>query len=744
MLSCFIVIIVLTIQNSNHKKQGVLINEIRSTDASAYRDGYYGSDYIELYNQSEETISLDSWYLSDDESNLMKSKIAEMEIAPKSYVVLFADCGENENSLNFKISSEGEKIFLSNSKGELVDSVLVPALRYGESYARISDGNQKWAVMTESFEEKNDSALIVQECTLNSPVFSHESGFYENEFELQIRGDFGQQIYYTLDGSVPSKDSIKYTGPIIIENITEQPNRIRSVRNVLTNWKDWEPSSELEDKATVVRAISVDKYNHVSKIVTKTYFVNLPQYENKNIVSVVAEFNDLFGENGIFVTGKEFDEAYLSGSENLPEPNFTQSGRKWEVLGNFEFFQNGQEICNQLAGIRNYGGSSRHGKIKRMSLYARKEYDGSEYFEGFSLAERNVHSMGTNNSIGNLIFPQLLLDRLVAVQGIERAEVFLNGEYYSNTDLIEKYSKQYFEQRYGVSRDNILVMKDGEVSEGPEEAELFYKWLQKQAFTQDLSISEHYQEVQQLMDIQSYIDYICANVYLCNMDVSQVKNYMCWRSIENDGTQYGDTRFRWMLYDMGALDDQISLTYYGVESKAAVNSFSTKGRYVGHSINDQELYKALKANETYRKQFVLSFMDMANVNFAVENVKKVFEHWGYSTELYGDFFEKRFEYIVPYLAEEFDLAGTLETVTLKINHASAGTIQINTTVPNLENGEWIGKYYTDYPITVTAIPKDGYRFVGWNGTFISDNDTIEVNVLPGGITLEAVFEKTAN
>ena len=228
------------------------------------------------------------------------------------------------------------------------------------------------------------------------------------------------------------------------------------------------------------------------------------------------------------------------------------------------------------------------------------------------------------------------------------------------------------------------------------------------------------------------------------MDMSQVKNYMLWRTIEDEGTEYGDSRFRWILYDMGALDDQISYSYYQIGNKAEVNSFIRKGRYVGHSINEHTIYQALKKNKTYCKQFVLSFMDMANVNFEPGNVNKIFEKYNFSKNIYGDFFEKRFAYIVPYMAEEFGLMGTLENVILKVNDVEGGTIHLNTTTPDLSEGTWIGKYYTDYPITVTAVPADGYKFVSWSGSVTSANDAIEAEVTEGGITLEAVFQKTAN
>ena len=65
---------------------------------------------------------------------------------------------------------------------------------------------------------------------------------------------------------------------------------------------------------------------------------------------------------------------------------------------------------------------------------------------------------------------------------------------------------------------------------------------------------------------------------------------------------------------------------------------------------------------------------------------------------------------------------------------------LNTIVPELTQGEWSGRYLTDYPVTVTAEPAEGYRFVGWEGSFSSDEACLEAEVSAEGICLRAVFE----
>lgn len=730
--------------NAAIDKEKVYINEVRSTTVSANRDGYFGSDYIELYNGSTETVSLDGWYLSDDGRNLKKSRINGVVIQAKSYGAVYADgVGEEENTVNFKISSKGEKLFLSDPEGNLRDSVQVPELRYGQSYARVTDGAEQWKIMEETFLSANSEGKIIPPCVLKKPVFSHESGFYDERFILKIGCNPGETIHYTLDGSIPTKESKVYENGILIEDISDQPNVCTAVRNLVDDWAEKEPPAERVDKARVVRAVAMDKKGRVSEVVTKTYFVNLKEYETQNILSVVGEYDEFFGPDGIFVTGRSYDEWYTSGKEGDQPPElFTQSGREWEVPGNIEVFQNGQEIANQQTGIRTHGGSSRHARFKRMSFFAREIYSGSDYLEGFFMNGQKIHSMGTDENLTSILLQNLLKNRKVSIQDHVQAAVFLNGEFWSEGCVLGRYDKYYFANHYGVNPENVIVVRDGEISVGEKSDLITYFDILGRALNKDLSQQEEYQKLKDRMDIQSYIEFLCANIYLCNMDLSETKNYCLWRVREPEQSEEGDGRWRWMLYDMDSLE-AVSLKYYGAESAAQIDSFCQKMEFTGSAMNEMSLFKGLKQNQEFCKQFVLTFQDMVNVDFEYERILSIFEEFGEKTERFGEFFEKRAEYILPYMAKEFALTGTPEEVNLKVNDEKGGRIILNTTTPDLSKGSWTGQYYTDYPITVTAEPEKGYKFIGWSGSVTSDHATIEAEVVPRGITLEAVFEKMA-
>ena len=116
--------------------------------------------------------------------------------------------------MNFKLNPEGEKIYLSDAKGYLVDSVFVPEQEYGTVYARVNHGAIEGSTKEESTDYSNNEAKILPTRNLEVPVFSHESGFYEETFELSMETDVNGTIYYTLDGSEPTEYGLIYDKPI--------------------------------------------------------------------------------------------------------------------------------------------------------------------------------------------------------------------------------------------------------------------------------------------------------------------------------------------------------------------------------------------------------------------------------------------------------------------------------------------------------------------------------------------------
>ena len=546
---------------------------------------------------------------------------------------------------------------------------------------------------------------------------------------MELFTTLGNEIYYTIDGSIPTYQSIEYKGPIEITDRSKEENIYRNIKNNIEDWLEDEDLSVPVEKGTIVRAISVDKWGNSSDILTETYFIEQDDLlvEDTCIVSLVADPEELFGRDGIYVTGKKYDMWYLSGKSQKfkkPEPNFS---KKIEIEGNLEIFENRKKILNQPVGIRIRGASSRRGRLKTFNIFSREEYSGSDVFATNLYENVRTHSIMLEPLGMYVMAADILSDRDIATQKSHKVKVFLDGEFWYDIYMMERYDQEYFKQYYNVK--NVVLIEERESIKYKKyktgaEYEKLIEWIDNADFTDD----EQWELLEKRIDIQSYIDYIVANIYLCNIDFSADKNYRRWYSEDLGNTFYEDGRMRWAIYDLDLIGE------------ANRNTFSCASPYGLIPVNENPFYRAFYVNEDYRKQFVISFMDMANNNFSPENMESVLSRYGLDLSWNDNFFLNRYDYITAFLAEEFKLSGTLEPIEISINDEAGGRIIVNTSTIKFLDGSWEGKYFTDYPITITAIPSENYRFVGWDGDVEQTDEAIKVS-MEEGVVLRAVFEK---
>jgi hypothetical protein len=122
----------------------VVINELLAYNKSDVKNEFHvNEDWIELFNNSSETLSLDGYFLSDSYSTKAKFMLpASATIAPHSFLTVWADefPGGSDIHCNFKLSENGDALVLSNGLRSVIDGTDFGVQEKDVSLARCPDG----------------------------------------------------------------------------------------------------------------------------------------------------------------------------------------------------------------------------------------------------------------------------------------------------------------------------------------------------------------------------------------------------------------------------------------------------------------------------------------------------------------------------------------------------------------------------------------------------------------------------
>lgn len=625
--------------------------------------------------------------------------------------------------------------------------------------------------------EINETDIDPEEYSENqdlAPVFSHPGGFYEENVELELTSPEEEgTIFYTLDGSVPdpvdnADQTYEYSGKIFIdENNDEEPTLSMIPTNFIDDRRGWNKPGTPQDQGTVVRAVIVDENDNVSSVTTQTYFVNIQSSLPVFSLSTDAE-NFFDDEMGIYVPGIHHEDSDWTG-------NYYQRGREWERPIHVEYYEsNGNLAFSQDAGVRIHGGFSRRFAQKTLRLYSRSDYGESrfsyQFFEDKEMDDFNrILLRNSGNDWGMTMFRDAAMQRLIGHldldhQSAQPSLVFLNGEFWGIHNIRDRLDKHFLETHHGADRDHFTILDgEGTISDGLETGVEDYAELIDYVQDNDLSHEEHYEYVQNNMDIENYTQYYATQIYNANSDWPH-NNISFWRyeNLNNEAvtTDELDGRWRWFLYDV---DRSLGYEDYDHNTIEMTTSSVNPGR-------DEEwpnvLLRSLLENEDYKHKFINEMADHLNTTFNTDRVIQTIDEmeamiepeverhihrwgipesvadWEEEVEIMREFAVNRPNIVRQHLSENFEVDGT---ANVEINFDSdQGRIQINSIdlregTPGVTDPEnWSGEYFTGIPITLTVTPNEGYTFTGWGDEIDSDSETIEIT-LEDDITLEPQF-----
>lgn len=720
----------------------IIINEVMVSNVSVYPDIWDFedfSDWIELHNTSNSEVNLTGYYLTDNFKDLKKWPIPEgTKISPKGYLVIFADGNDakpgerytrdsypwNEKfttkyyHTNFGLSADGEELALCknvNGTVSIVDSVIFSNQLNDISYGRYPDAEASWY----QFDQPTPGAANTSdpkrtEVPSSSVSFSVPGGFYDGAQSVTLSSSAGD-IYYTLDGSIPNKNSKKYSSPVSIS------------------------------KTTTVRARCIEPDKLAGKVATNTYFIN-EKSRKLMCISIAADSTLLFDdEKGIFensLKGREIPIAMEFFTEDGKQIAKANAGMRIGSLTNFTCPQKPLQIA--LKGGK-YGDDFIWYRLfdKQFGCFA--EFRLRQGGDGWST------NLITDGMLESICKSQLEL----GTQAYRPVVVFFNGTYYGIHDLREQFDEQYFMNNYNTDPSgkdevrSLLLPPDGDegwelVSGSWDSWNSLLKFVRQGPMTD----AQKYREVKSMVNINSLIDFVCIQEFGCN--VSWGHNEDVWKT--------PGSKWQWLVTDFDRC-----FSYSNTYGNVRTDVLNDGGNGLSSSIIKQDtLFSCLLKNSEFKNYFVQRFAAHLNSTFKPSRLNSIVDSiveilspemeeyikkwgpeggikstssWNTSIDSVKRFIDERTEYVFEHLSNSnFAATGTAE-LTIELSIEGAGEVVINQVKMN--HGLSKMPFFKSIPMQIKAVAKPGYVFAGWKEGSLTDTMTLTLN---GDKVLTANFE----
>ncbi len=617
---------------------------------------------------------------------------------------------------DFKLSASGDSLFLKNENGDVIDSLIVPALSANISYG-VSFSNQLVVYDTPTPGELNDSAEF--EGVLAVPlIFSHDGGIINTNINLEITGQGDEEIRYTLDFTEPTINSELYTGPISIQ------------------------------QNSIVRAKAF-KENYISlHSNTRNYFFNIQS--DLPIIHLVSDEYNLFDDDyGIYAYGDDYNSNYPYFGANF--------WQDWERPVHISMYEDNNLVFNSNGGIKIYGAYSRGWDQKSLALYARNDYGAGDFeyqffddltYDSFeSLVLRNSGNDWMRTNLRDAAITSLMKNSGLDYQSFKTVSSYINDNYWGLYNLREKVSENFIASKHDVDADDVTMLtNNAEMVDGDNQ-----EYIELTAFIQQNNFynQDNYNYVSDQIDIDNFIIYNVAQIYMDNRDYPG-NNIKYWK--------VPGGKWKWILYD----------TDFGF----AGQWWSEWDQYYAHTFNTLDFIlsgnqttwanppwatlflRKLMQNEEFRHKFINRFADEMNTRFLPSNVTDHFleihdnmynemlnhidrwiqsEPWVNVNTVYqfvdnmNNFAINRQPIVKQQILNEFNLDNYFE-VRLYNDNPERGYIRVNNNL-RIQEEQWGGDYFEDVPIILKAIAESGYEFSHWSGLIDSTDPEIEINLI---------------
>lgn len=571
---------------------GLFLEEALASNTNATSANPESYDWLELYNSTDATISLEGYGLSNDPSNPRKWQFpAGATIEPGYRLIVYCsgqdtyDLDERDYHTNFNLSSAGATLTLCTPDGTIIDKLPMDAQYADVSFGRVDGQDGFFYLTTPTPAQPNASEVSYGK--VSEVSFSVEGGLKTDAVTLELScSDPNAQIYYTLDCTDPTSASTPYAGPIEISS------------------------------SAVVRAVAVRDGYMDSFIHSATYLYGVSH--TMPVISIVTDPDNLFDYyTGIMEMGPNAEEEFPYGSRNTGA-NFWMD---WEYMAGFEYFDvDGQQVTQQNIGIALVGQYSRAEDQKSIGLYARSRY-GKETFEFNPFSDLDFteyHALvlrasgqdGPYTRMRDAVLTSLAEGTGVYYQESTPVIVYLNGEYWGHYNLRERVNKWSIAQHEGVTDEdqieNIdLIKGNTRVINGSYDS---FEEILEFVKTHSLTDEENLQWVADRVDIENYLTYVAMEMLVANTDTGNIKFY-----------RVPGGKWKWVFFDLDWAAFDMRYDY-------VQRYLNDEGHGVSRAFNNR-LIMGLLENDGVRDQFLKILADLMKGNFSNENIRAKVEEY---------------------------------------------------------------------------------------------------------------------
>jgi gliding motility-associated-like protein len=657
-------------------QEAIVINEYCASNIAGPTDNFGQlSDWVEIFNNHTFSVSLSSYYLSNDPKNLKKWQFpAGTNLQVGGHLIVWLS-GKNirtgEPHTNFTIEQcKKQWLILTSSEGVIRDSVFVQPSQAGHSWGRVDytfKGIKAWRVyknpsplqpnpLINNYKGYMGTPKLIISPPNNPATFNetpNKGGFYEgggrmgyfkyNGFTYDTINFPCTDIYFTLNGDFPR---------VGVAGTERYIDSITSSQLILL------------DQTTMLRFIAVPHVSGSTLEVcpqdvlpsfceTNTYFIDAPHQDFKREFGVLSiALDNLSGDTAWFTNfgspasttihveyydnKKQVSEGY--GLINRPPQEAWRTKQKGFYVDIDDRYGSG---CNFEGNIFNVEGLGTTTRTVFPALHVKAGDIESHSSLMFPSEAGDNNSYGTG--IRDVFYQSLAAKYKLNVNPLHIKPIilFVNAKYWGVYDLREIYDKHYENFYNQSSKDSVDLRTFHDNTEGyvkyPDETKSnfgsnFRTKVYNKAFQPNKPLSSifplnspvYYDPLMAELDKSSFIDYLILNNYALNSDL--------W--MDNiafaKGAQPGKKGSKWhyYLWNMPSIFNFTIFNSGGYNnpyvSPCVLSTLTAVSPLAGNGHGNilWALFNANNGNKDFQLEYKNRFQDLLNGPLKCENINK--------------------------------------------------------------------------------------------------------------------------